>query len=154
MPFINKETIEKIWEASDLVEVIRDYVDLKKSGATFKGLSPWTDEQSGSFMVSPSKGIWKDFSSGKGGNSAISFVMAKTGCTYPEAIETLAKKYAIEIQYEDSKQAKIYHEKQEKREALRPLLEATIRKYEEQFHALPEDHPAKLEVYEKRKYTK
>ncbi len=154
MPFIKKDTIEKIWEASDLVEVIRDYVDLKKSGATFKGLSPWTDEQSGSFMVSPSKGIWKDFSSGKGGNSAISFVMAKTGCTYPEAIETLARKYSIELEYDDSKQAQTYHEKQEKREALRPLLEATIRKYEEQFHALPEDHPAKLEVYLKRKYTK
>ncbi len=154
MSFIKKETIERVWEASDLVEVIKDYVSLKKSGATFKGLSPWTDEQTGSFMVSPSKGIWKDFSSGKGGNSAVSFIMEKTGCTYPEAIEQLAKKYAIEIEYEDSMQSRFYHEKEEKREALRPLLEATIRKYEEQFQELPEDHPAKLEVYGKRGYTK
>src|SRR5690554_4262135 len=120
MSFIKKSTIDKVWDASNLVEVIQDYVPLKKSGATYKGLSPWTDEKSGSFMVSHAKGIWKDFSSGKGGNSAVSFIMAKTGCTYPEAIEALAKKYAIEIEYEDSKQAKAYHEKQEKREALRP----------------------------------
>lgn len=153
MGFIKKETIEKVWEASNLVDVIGEHVTLKKAGSTYKGLSPWTDEQTGSFMVSPSKGIWKDFSSGKGGNSAVSFLMAKTGCTYPEAIEALAKKYAIEVEYEDSKQAKAYHEKQEKREALRPLLEATIRKYEEQFKALPEDHPAKLEVFGKRGYS-
>lgn len=154
MPFIKREIIERIWEASDLVEVIQDFVPLKKSGAQYKGMSPWTNEKTGSLMVSPAKGIWKDFSSGKGGNSAVSFIMEKTGCAYPEAIEILAKKYGIELEYDDSKQAKAYHEKEEKRAALRPLLEATIRKYEEQFHALPEDHPAKLEVFGKRKYTK
>lgn len=154
MPFISKETIEKVWEVADMVDVISDFVELKKAGATYKGLSPWTKEQSGSFMVSQAKGIWKDFSSGKGGNSAVAFLMAKESLSYPEAIEWLAKKYHIDIEYDESHAAKKHQEELEKKEELRPLLESVIRKYEETFEALPEDHPAKLEVYQKREYTK
>ncbi len=153
MPYIKRETIDKVYEAADLVQVIRDYVELKKSGSTYKGLSPFVKEKTASFMVSPAKGIWKDFSSGHGGNSAIDFLMKKDGLTYPEAIEILAKKYSIPLEYEDSKRAKAYAEKQKKKEALRPVLESTIRKYEEAFAALPATHPAKKEVYEHRGYT-
>lgn len=153
MPFIKPEIIEKIFEASNMVEVIGEFVDLKKSGATLKGLSPFVEEKTGSFMVSPAKGIWKCFSSGNGGNNAVSFLKAKEKLNFVESIEWLAKKYAIEIEYDNSDWAKEYHEKQEKKGELRPLLESTIRKFEEAFAALPANHPAKIEVYQKRKYT-
>src|SRR5680860_176090 len=153
MPFITKDSIDKVWEVSDMLEVIQDFVELKKAGANYTGLSPWTKEQTGSFTVSPAKGIWKDFSSGKGGNSAPAFLMAKEGLTYPQAIEWLAKKYQVELKYEDSEAAKQFHEEQEKKEELRPLLESSIRKFEEAFAELPEDHPAKIEVFQNRQYT-
>lgn len=78
-------------------EVIGDFVQLKKSGSNFKGLSPFTDERSPSFMVSPVKQIWKDFSSGKGGN-VVAFLMEHEHFSYPEAIKYLARKYNIEIE--------------------------------------------------------
>jgi len=80
-----------------LEEVIGEYVTLKKSGANYKGLSPFSQERTPSFMVSPVKQIWKDFSSGKGGN-VIAFLMEHEHFTYPEAIRYLAKKYNIEIE--------------------------------------------------------
>ncbi|WP_395062664.1 DNA primase [Flavobacterium sp.] len=94
---ITKETIDKVYEAARVEEVIGDFVLLKRAGSNFKGLSPFSDERSPSFMVSPAKGIWKDFSSGKGGN-AIAFIMEHSQFTYPEAIRYLAKKYNIEIE--------------------------------------------------------
>ena len=94
---ISKNTIDKVYETARIEEVIGDFVQLKKSGANFKGLSPFTDERSPSFMVSPVKQIWKDFSSGKGGN-VVAFVMEHEHFTYPEAIRYLAKKYQIEIE--------------------------------------------------------
>lgn len=86
-----------MYETARLEEVIGDFVQLKKSGANFKGLSPFTDERSPSFMVSPVKQIWKDFSSGKGGN-VIAFLMEHEHFTYPEAIKYVAKKYNIEVE--------------------------------------------------------
>ena len=94
---ISKSTIEKVFEIARVDEVISDFMLLKRAGSNFKGLSPFSDERSPSFMVSPAKGIWKDFSSGKGGN-AVSFVMEHEKFTYPEAIRYLAKKYNIEIE--------------------------------------------------------
>lgn len=93
---IPKETIDQIKLAADIVEVIGDFVDLKKSGTNYKGLSPFVDEKSPSFFVSPGKEIFKDFSSGKGGD-AIKFVMEVEGLSYVEALKYLAKKYNIEI---------------------------------------------------------
>ncbi|WP_298479277.1 DNA primase [uncultured Maribacter sp.] len=94
---ISKTTIDKVYETSRLEEVIGDFVQLKKAGSNFKGLSPFSDEKSPSFMVSPVKQIWKDFSSGKGGN-VVAFLMEHEHFTYPEAIKYLAKKYNIEIE--------------------------------------------------------
>jgi DNA primase len=94
---IAKTTIDQVYETARLEEVIGDFVQLKKSGANFKGLSPFTDERTPSFMVSPVKQIWKDFSSGKGGN-VIAFLMEHEHFTYPEAIKYLAKKYNIEVE--------------------------------------------------------
>nr|WP_299346114.1 DNA primase [Allomuricauda sp.] len=94
---ISKTTIDQVYETARVEEVIGDYVQLKKSGSNFKGLSPFTDERTPSFMVSPVKQIWKDFSSGKGGN-VVAFLMEHEHFTYPEAIRYLAKKYNIEIE--------------------------------------------------------
>ena len=94
---ISRETIDKVFEAARVEEVIGDFVQLKRAGSNFKGLSPFSDERSPSFMVSPVKQIWKDFSSGKGGNS-VAFLMEHEHFTYPEAIRYLAKKYNIEIE--------------------------------------------------------
>ena len=93
---ISKTTIDQVYETARLEEVIGDFVQLKKSGSNFKGLSPFTDERSPSFMVSPVKQIWKDFSSGKGGN-VVAFLMEHEHFTYPEAIKYLAKKYNIDL---------------------------------------------------------
>jgi DNA primase len=94
---ISQATIDTVFETARVEEVIGDFVHLKRAGSNFKGLSPFSDERSPSFMVSPAKGIWKDFSSGKGGNS-VAFLMEHSHFTYPEAIRFLAKKYNIEIE--------------------------------------------------------
>ena len=93
---ISKDTIDKVFEFARVEEVISDFIALKKSGASYKGLSPFTNEKTPSFIVSPSKQIWKDFSSGKGGN-VIAFLMEHEQYNYPESIKYLANKYNIEI---------------------------------------------------------
>jgi len=94
---ISKETIDKVFELARVEEVIADFVVLKKSGANYKGLSPFTNEKTPSFVVSPAKQIWKDFSSGKGGN-VIAFLMEHEHFNYPESIKYIADKYSIEIE--------------------------------------------------------
>ena len=106
---ISKETIDRVFETALVEEVISDFIQLKKSGSNFKGLSPFTDEKTPSFMVSPAKQIWKDFSSGKGGN-VVAFLMEHDQLSYPEAIKYLAKKYNIDIietQLTDNQKEKI-----------------------------------------------
>ena len=99
---ISKATIDKIFSTIRVEEIIGEYVQLKRAGSNFKGLSPFHDEKTASFVVSPSKQIWKDFSSGKGG-TAISFLMEIENFTYPEALRHAAKKYGIEIE-EDTRE--------------------------------------------------
>jgi DNA primase len=84
-------------EATDIVEVIGEFVQLKKRGANYIGLSPFANERTPSFTVSPAKGIFKDFSTGKGG-SAVTFLMELEKFSYPEALKWLAKKYGIEVE--------------------------------------------------------
>ena len=93
---IPQNIVELVLETARIEEVIGDFVNLKKSGSSFKGLSPWTQEKTPSFYVVPSKGIFKDFSSGKGGNVA-SFLMEHEHLSFPDAVRYLAKKYNIEI---------------------------------------------------------
>ncbi len=112
---ISKSTIEQVFETARVEEVIGDFVQLKKAGSNYKGLSPFSDERSPSFMVSPVKQIWKDFSSGKGGN-AVTFLMEHEHFNYPEAIKYLAKKYNIEI--EETEQTNEQKEEANERESL------------------------------------
>ena len=112
---IPQDTIGKIFDAADIVEVISDFVNLKKSGANYKGLSPFSNEKTPSFMVSPGKRIFKDFSSGKGGN-VVTFLMEHEHLSYPEALRWLANKYQIEIQEEAPNEEQL--EEKNKREGL------------------------------------
>ena len=104
-----------MYETARVEEVVGDFVGLKKSGTNFKGLSPFSQERSPSFMVSPVKQIWKDFSSGKGGN-VVAFLMEHEHFSYPEAIRYLAKKYNIEI--EETEQTDAEKEKINERDSM------------------------------------
>jgi DNA primase len=93
---ISRSTIDDIKSRIDIIDVISDFISLKRSGQNYKALSPFTNEKTASFYVVPSKGIFKDFSSGKGGD-AITFVMEHESMSYMEALKYLAKKYGVEV---------------------------------------------------------
>lgn len=93
---IDKATIDKIMDAANIVDVVSEFVTLRKAGVNYKGLCPFHNEKTPSFVVSPSKGYCHCFSCGKGGN-AVGFIMEHEQMTYPEALRWLAKKYNIEI---------------------------------------------------------
>ena len=93
---IDRATVEKIMEATNIVDVVSEFVTLRKSGANYKGLCPFHEEKTPSFHVSPARGICHCFGCGKGGN-AVSFIMEHEQMTYPEALRWLAAKYHIEI---------------------------------------------------------
>lgn len=116
---ISQTTIDEIKNQMDIVDVVGDFVTLKKSGSSYKALSPFSAEKTPSFYVVPSKQIFKDFSSGKGGD-AITFVKEIDGLSYVEALRYLAKKYGIEIKEEQRTDEQM--EAQNKRESLYILL--------------------------------
>ena len=107
--------VDQIYNAMDIVDIIGDYVQLKKKGANFWALSPFGNEKTPSFAVNPVKGIFKDFSSGKGG-TAIAFLMEMEGYTYVEALRHIARKYGIEVEEEDESDAQ--RQARDKRESL------------------------------------
>ena len=88
--------VDDIMQTARIEEVVADFVELKRAGANLKGLSPFTEEKTPSFIVSPSKQIFKCFKSGKGGK-VVSFLMEKEGHSYPEALRWIADKYNIII---------------------------------------------------------
>ena len=94
---IDKDTIDKIMEATNIVDVVSEFVTLRKTGINYKGLCPFHDDKTPSFIVSPTKGICHCFACGKGGN-AVNFLMEHEQITYPDALRWLANKYNIEIQ--------------------------------------------------------
>ena len=93
---IDRQTVDRIFAAADIVEVVSDFVTLKKKGVNYQACCPFHNEKTPSFVVSPSKGLYKCFGCGKGGN-AISFVMEHEGLSYVEALKWVAKKYGIEV---------------------------------------------------------
>ncbi len=94
---IDQATIQKIFDAADILEVVSDFVSLKKRGVNYLGLCPFHNEKTGSFTVSPAKGIYKCFGCGKGGN-AVNFIMEHEQLSYVEALKYLAAKYHIPIE--------------------------------------------------------
>ncbi len=116
---ISRETIDEVKSRLDIVDVISDFISLKRSGQNYKALSPFSNEKTASFFVVPAKGIFKDFSSGKGGD-AITFVMEHEGMSYLEAIRFLGKKYGVEIK--EDVQSDELRDQQSEREGLYILM--------------------------------
>jgi DNA primase len=100
MSRVPRHIVDRIYAAMDIVEVVSDYVQLKKRGANYWALSPFVNERTPSFAVNPAKGIFKDFSSGKGGD-AIAFLREIEGYSFVEALKHIARKYSIEIEEEE-----------------------------------------------------
>ena len=147
---ISKNTIDQVYETARVEEVIGDFVGLKKSGTNFKGLSPFTQERSPSFMVSPVKQIWKDFSSGKGGN-VVAFLMEHEHFSYPEAIRYLAKKYNVEI--EETEQTDAEKEKLNERESMFLVAEHANTYFKQTLWEASEGKAIGLSYYKERGFT-
>ncbi|MAM20051.1 MAG: DNA primase [Christiangramia sp.] len=147
---ISKTTIDTVFETARVEEVIGDFVQLKKSGSNLKGLSPFTDERTPSFMVSPVKQIWKDFSSGKGGN-VVAFLMEHEHFNYPEAIRYLAKKYGIEI--EETEQTDEQKEQANERESMYLVSEYANKFFQQQMHETDEGLAIGLSYFKERGFT-
>ena len=147
---IAQSTIDKVYEIARVEEVIGDYVQLKKSGANYKGLSPFNSEKTPSFMVSPVKQIWKDFSSGKGGN-VIAFLMELEHFTYPEAIKHLARKYGIEVEetVQDEEQKKL----QDHKESLYLVNQFSAHHFEDLLNRSETGRAIGLSYFEERGFT-
>lgn len=127
---ISKQTIDKIFSTIRVEEIVGEYVQLKRAGSNFKGLSPFHDEKTPSFVVSPSKQIWKDFSTGKGG-TAISFLMEIENFTYPEALRHAAKKYGIEVEEDQREFSEEAKNAQSERDALYKIHEVANTYFQE-----------------------
>ena len=147
---ISRSTIDQVYEAARVEEVIGDFIALKKSGSNFKGLSPFSQERTPSFMVSPVKQIWKDFSSGKGGN-VVAFLMEHEHFTYPEAIEFLAKKYNIEI--EKTEQSEKEKEKINQKESLYIVNKFAQEQFSKDLWELPEGVAIGLSYFRERGFS-
>ncbi|WP_081208918.1 DNA primase [Salegentibacter sediminis] len=147
---ISKTTIDNVFETARVEEVIGDFVQLKKSGSNFKGLSPFSDERTPSFMVSPVKQIWKDFSSGKGGN-VVAFLMEHEHFTYPEAIKYLAKKYGIEI--EETQQSDEQKVQANERESMYLVSEFANKYFQKILHKTDPGKAIGLSYFKERGFT-
>src|ERR1700712_5583047 len=148
---ILKSTIDRIMEATDIVEVIGEFVQLKKRGANYVGLSPFANERTPSFTVSPAKGIFKDFSSGKGG-SAVTFLMELEKFTYPEALKWLAKKYSIEV--EETVEAAENKEEEHRRESLMIVTGYAAKFFHESLLDTDEGKNIGLSYFKERGFSK
>ncbi len=147
---IAAHSIDQVFETARVEEVIGDFVQLKKAGSNFKGLSPFSDERTPSFMVSPVKQIWKDFSTGKGGN-VVAFLMEHEHFTYPEAIKYLAKKYAIEI--EETEQTDVQKEAANERESLYLVSEYANTYFQNILHKTDQGKSIGLSYFKERGFT-
>ena len=112
---IDQSTIDRIYAAADIVEIIGDYVTLKKKGVNYQACCPFHQEKTPSFVVSPTKGFFKCFGCGKGGN-AITFVMEQESVSYPEALKMVAKRYGIQV--EEREQTEEENQRQNNRESM------------------------------------
>ena len=103
---IDRETVDRIYAAANIVDIIGDYVTLKRKGVNYQACCPFHNEKTPSFVVSPSKGVYKCFGCGKGGN-AVTFLMEHENITYPEALKMVAKRYGIEVREKELSEAEI-----------------------------------------------
>lgn len=144
---IPRSTIQRILDTAIIEEVVGEFVKLKKSGSAWKGLSPFNNERTPSFFVVPQKGIFKDFSSGKGG-SVVDFLMEHEKLSFPEALRWLAAKYNIEID-EDAPTEQQLQERSE-REQLSIVTDFANRFFQQQLHESDEGKAVGLSYFRER----
>lgn len=129
---IDHSTIERIFDAAQITDVVSEFVSLKRRGVNLLGLCPFHNEKTPSFTVSPAKGIFKCFGCGKGGNS-VNFIMEHEHLSYPEALRWLAKKYHIEIEEKEVTPEELA--KQNERESMLVVTQYAARQFTENlFH--------------------
>lgn len=149
--YIADDTIAQVREANDIVEVISEYVpNLKRAGKDFKGLCPFHQEKTPSFLISPAKGIFHCFGCGTGGD-AFKFVMEMERCTYPEAIKKLAERKNIPIQ--ESAQDKSFSLAQDRKKFLLSVLQRAAQFYHKNLTESEDAKSAKKYLQEKRGLT-
>lgn len=148
---IPAQTVDLVMQTALIEEVVGDYVELKKSGSSFRGLSPFTNEKTPSFYVLPEKGIFKCFSSGKGG-STVTFLMELEKLSFPEAIKQLAQRYGIEIQEEEVTPEQ--HQARTERESLLALNAWAQNWLTNQMHETDEGKAIALSYFESRGFRK
>ena len=144
---IPPQTIDRIFSTAKIEEVVQDYVPLKRRGANLIGLCPFHSERTGSFTVSPSKGIFKCFGCGESGN-AVGFVMKIENCSYADALRTLAKKYHIEIEERELTPEEQQH--QDDREAMFAVNEWANKWFQEQLWETQEGQAIGLKYFRER----
>jgi DNA primase len=147
---ISQYTIDKVLEAAKIEDIVGDFVSLKKAGSNLKALSPFTDEKTPSFIVSPAKNIFKCYSSGMGG-SPVKFLMESEGMSFPDAITYIAKREGIPVEYEEETPEQA--SQRNKKHDLQKTMQTVVQFYQKTFAELPDDHPAKIEIFENRKLT-
>ncbi|MBN2665457.1 MAG: DNA primase [Bacteroidales bacterium] len=144
---IDRQTIDKILDAAEIVEVIQEFVPLKKRGVNYLGLCPFHNEKTPSFTVSPSKEIFKCFGCGKVGN-VVNFIMEHEHLTYPEALKYLAKKYHIEVVEKERTQEEV--EKENERESLLVITAYASRLFTENLYNTNEGISVGLAYFKER----
>ncbi len=150
MAHIPPHIVDDIMQTARIEEVIGEFVQLKRAGANLKGLSPFTDEKTPSFIVSPAKQIFKCFSTGKGGNVA-SFLMEKEHYSYPEALRWLADKYGIEIPADRAPTPEEIEQRSE-RESLHIINEFAAEHFKNNLHNTDEGKRIALTYFQERGY--
>ena len=148
---IPAQTVDLVMQTALIEEVVGDYVELKKSGSSFRGLSPFTNEKTPSFYVLPEKGIFKCFSSGKAG-SVVTFLMELEKLSFPEAIKQLAQRYGIEIEEEEVTPEQ--HQARTERESLLALNSWAQKWLTDQMHETDEGKAIALSYFESRGFRK
>lgn len=146
---IDRDTIQRVMNATDIVDVVKEFVTLHKAGVNMKGLCPFHDEKTPSFVVSPAKQLCKCFSCGKGGN-AVHFLMEHEQFTYPEAIRWLGKKYGIEI-----KEKELTNEEraaQSERESMFILNEWACKYFQDTLHNTPDGTAIGMSYFRSRSF--
>lgn len=144
---IPRETIDKIYSAAKIEEVVSDYVTLKKRGANLIGLCPFHNEKTGSFTVSPSKGIYKCFGCGVSGH-AVGFIMEIEQCSYVEALKQLGKKYHIEVEERELTQEE--QQRQDDRESMFVVNDFANKWFQEQLWETDEGKAIGLSYFRER----
>lgn len=147
---IARKTIDEIMQTARIEEVIGDFLHLKRAGSNLKALSPFVNEKTPSFMVSPAKQIFKDFSSGKGGN-VVTFLQEHEHMSYPEALRFLADRYNITIE-EDGEQTPEQLEEQNKRESLYIVTKFALDFFKDQLHETEDGQAIGLSYFKERQF--